>query len=358
MKRIFIASLAILLLFALILGGCAKPAPTPAPAPAPTPTPAPAPVKPVALRLTHHNPPGSSLDISYHEWAKKLEESSGGRVKVTIYADETLGKAFDHWDMVEGGVVDIAWIFPEWHPGVFPLTAIGGQPFIQPRELDLQLIKYIFDKYLTPEYKTVKVLWNSVATPMELHMAEKPVRTLEELQGLQIGTPPGPPSWAMKALGAAAQMVVTPEMYTALERGMIDGYVIPISAVEMLKVYEVIEYTVMIDLCYAYNPTVMNLERWNSLPPEIQKAIEELNPWIEQLIFDRGLAEQDEAIEILKEHGVEFIYISDEERGRWAEACKAQVDKWAAEMNDKGLPGTEIVDEVRRLAAEQLAAKK
>ena len=66
----------------------------------------------------------------YVPWAKKMEEATKGRVKVTIYPAQTLGKGSEFYDLVRKGIADMAFGMPAYTPGVFPLTEVLSLPFL------------------------------------------------------------------------------------------------------------------------------------------------------------------------------------------------------------------------------------
>lgn len=74
-------------------------------------------------------PPTSSAHPEGHlKWAKLVEEKTGGRVEITVYTGETLGKARDAYDMRTSGLADLAWRFVGLFPGRFPLAEVIGLP--------------------------------------------------------------------------------------------------------------------------------------------------------------------------------------------------------------------------------------
>ncbi len=64
----------------------------------------------------------------FEPWAKKIEEMSGGKVVVTFFSGGALGKASDHYDLVEKGIADISYALQDYTPGRFPLTSVLSFP--------------------------------------------------------------------------------------------------------------------------------------------------------------------------------------------------------------------------------------
>jgi TRAP-type transport system periplasmic protein len=87
----------------------------------------------VTLKLHHFVPAQSNQQRYWFEpWAKKLEQESGGRLKVEIYPSMQLGgKQPQLYDQVRDGVVDIAWtVLGTTTPGRFPRFEALELPFV------------------------------------------------------------------------------------------------------------------------------------------------------------------------------------------------------------------------------------
>jgi len=195
------------------------------------------------------------------------------------------------------------------------------------------------------------VLWPGFMGFPQLHTTKKPVERLEELKGMQIRCPPGPLTMALEALGATPTQIPTPEVYTALERGIVDGCIIPWEGAMAFKFYEVAKFHTTIDMGCGMFVTAMNLKAWNSLPPDIRKIFEELSPWAQKMFNDAANAADERAISVMKKAGNTILQIPPEEKARWVEAAQPVIDKWAAQMDGRGLPGTAIVKEMRELGS-------
>jgi TRAP-type C4-dicarboxylate transport system substrate-binding protein len=157
---------------------------------------------------------------------------------------------------------------------------------------------------------------------------------------------------SIKALGATPVSNPPPEAYSALERGIVEGCWIPLGMVNAFKLHEVLNYFTVCSTQCGIGAVMMNLDTWNSLPPDIQQIFDELSPWAQQLYTERSNAEDEATLARVKELGKTVIYLSPEERAKFAAVTKPVVENWMKEMDARGLPGTAIVEEARRLAAE------
>ncbi len=308
--------------------------------------------KPIELKLSHFLSPmhNTHTDV-YVPFAKELEERTKGRVKVTIYPGEALGKSKDHYDMVMQGTVDMANFTPGLTAGRFPLTTVVELPIgISSAKAGSLITWELFNKYLKSEYSGVKILTFFTHGPGDIHMTKKPVRTLEDIKGLRIRSP-GPTQTALlKELGASPLTMPIPDVYDALQKGMADGAVLAFSAIKDFKFYELIRHTTISRLYVMPMSVAINLKVWASLPPDIQKTIEELCG--SRMAETAGISydKYDEfGVEAAKKVKAEIIYLSPEERKRWDDKLKAFNEKWVASMEAKGLPGKKVFEEATSL---------
>jgi TRAP-type C4-dicarboxylate transport system substrate-binding protein len=282
-------------------------------------------------------------------WVRMIEEKSRGRLKVTIFPGSTLGKPADHFDMAKNGIADIVFIAPGYTPGRFPMISVTELPLLfKSARGGSQAVWSLFDRYLKAEFKDVKVLWVWVHPPGHFHLAKKPVKVVEDLAGLKIRA--GTPMLAnmVKALGAIPVSIAAPETYNALERGVVDGTVFPWEAISSFKLAEVLKHHAAVNLYVAPLVTLMNQKRYDSLPPDLRKVIDDLaGAWGAE--FTGRVWDQNEnvGIEAIKKAGATIYQVPAEERQRWAARLKPVEDEWVKGMEAKGLPGRQFLADLR-----------
>ena len=123
----------------------------------------------------------------------------------------------------------------------------------------------------------MKVIGMFTYDPNQVHMVSKPVRTLEDFKGMVIrGT--GPVMGEMISLfGATPSAIQVTELYSSLERKVVDGTFFSLSGAISYKLGEVVRYTTICNSFVGSGAVTINQDVWNSLPPDIQKIIEEVS---------------------------------------------------------------------------------
>jgi len=290
-------------------------------------------------------------------WAKDIETKTNGRVKIEMYPNGTLGAAEDHYDMVVHGVCDIAGPMIEYTPGRFPIFEINKLPMLFPSaEVAGAVLNEIAQKYCVgTELKDVKVLWVESTTPLQLQLKKRPVQTMEDLKNLKINCEGRIVAQTLKALGAVPVNMATPEIYSSLERGVIDGTVFGWEGTIAFKIQDVTKYRTECDLCVMAWPIIMNLAKWNSLPADIQKVFEDLSGTKRARMAGAAFDATDKYIKQAimgidaKVGNPKPTVLSDDERARWLETVKPIWYQWAKEKDAEGLHGTKVLEETIQL---------
>ena len=306
--------------------------------------------KTVNLNYSIFFPPTHGQCKAGVSWAKEVEKRTNGRVKITVFPAGTLTKANQCYDGVVKGISDLGMSCFAYTRGRFPVMEAVDLPHGYPNGRVATHVATEFYKRMKPEeLKDVKVLYIHAHGPGLLH-TKKPVRKLEDLKGLKIRST-GLSAKVSAALGAVPVAMPQSATYEALQKGVVEGTFTPIETLKGWKQAEVVKYTTD---CSEVGYTtamfvVMNLKKWNSLPGDIQKTIEEISKeWVDVhgKIWDKGDVEgRDFALSL----GNEIIPLSEKESSRWVNAVKPLVYNYIKAAGEKNLPGDKAVAEVKKL---------
>lgn len=300
--------------------------------------------KPIELSYSIFFPAPHKHTVLAGEWAKEIENRTGGRVKITIFPGGTLTPADKCYDGVEKGISHLGMSVLAYTMGKFPLSEVIDLPLGYKSGLAAtKLINVYYRKFQPAEFSGTKVMYFHAHGPGLLH-TKKPVHKLEDLKGMKIRCT-GMAAKIVKALGGVPVAMPMGETYDALNRGVVDGSMAPQEALQGWKWGEVVKFTTE-SFGAAYSTAffvVMNKEKWNSLPADIQKVIEKVNEeWIETT--GKKWDEIDRAgREFTLKLGNKIISLSAAENERWAKAVQPILKDYVERMKAKGLPGEEAL---------------
>ncbi|WP_108660096.1 TRAP transporter substrate-binding protein [Acuticoccus kandeliae] len=277
--------------------------------------------------------------LALEPWAEEISKRTDGRVNFTFFpAGSSLGNATKQFDQARAGVVDVSVGIPAIPRGRHPRMVLIELPFTVPdSEVGTCALMKVKDD-IQPDFDGTHILSLTVTEPSGAH-TNKQIKTLDDLKGMRVRTPTPAITAMLELIGATPVGMPPTEIYESVERGVIDGNIMPWGPVGAFKLYEVLKY----HLDAAINPVgmyvVFNQRKYDSLPEDIQKVIDEVSA--ETFAnWGRWWKETDqEAIDAAKAAGNEVIPMSGEDREAWRERLQPLIDNYLA--NDSDLPADE-----------------
>ena len=236
-----------------------------------------APEAPMVLSFSSWGTDKEPAIPAWLEMGKDLEEATKGKVKLKIYHAETLGKAKEHYEIALKGIADMAYLNISFTPGRFPITDLVTFSSAPSAEAMTEGLMMLMKKgYLNKEYENVKLLYVFTGGPLHLmwRKGTKPATSFAELKGKKIRIPGMAGRDLLTAVGATPVGIPMPDVYTALERGVVDAV---FSTVEILDTFRLShvsnEITRMNILTFSF-ATLMNKNTWEKLPKEAKDVLE------------------------------------------------------------------------------------
>ena len=309
------------------------------------------------LKVHHFLSPLASVQKDLLQpWADKITAESGGDLQFTIYPAMQLGgKAPQLFDQARRGTADIIWTLAGYTPGRFPRMEVFELPFMAASATVTSQAAYeYFEAQATDEFKDVKVLLVSTHAPGTLHMQNKPIRSLEDLKGVKVRAPTRVTNLMLKSLGATPVGMPVPQLPTAISKGVVDGALIPYEVSLPLRLHELTNsHTDVVGKRGLYTAVfllVMNKDKFNSLPPKLQKVIEDNSG----LAMARTAGQLWDKSEIpgkkaAQDSGDAFYYIKGKELRKWQRVGDEVRRDWIKEMDAKGFDGAALITKAEAL---------
>ena len=301
----------------------------------------------IELKLSHFMPTKHVQHSKVMEpWAKKIGELTDGRVKVTIFPGGALGKPPQQYDNAVKGITDIAFGLQSYTSGRFPLTSALRLPFmVKSGEQGAKALWRTYEKYLRNEYKDVKVLWLFMHGPGQIYTTKKQVKTIDDLKGMKIRSPGPIMSKVVKQAGAVPVHMPITQVYTALERKTVDGVAAPWEIMRPFRFYEQCKYATVADIYSMTFFVVMNKKKYESLPPDIRKIIDDNSGLQMAITAGRAYDQADTpGKKLFEEKGGTIYQLPEAEKEKWMKSSMIIKTNWLKDMEAKGLPGKAVLD--------------
>ena len=279
-------------------------------------------------------------------WAlDEVAKRSDGRIKIKYYWLGALHKTGAHWGAVRDGLSEISFINFGYYMSQTPISRgvewswkIGAQY----PDVHMKMMNRLYDEF--PEWQqeyesqNLKVLWFTNWGPA-LFCFKSPYETVESLQKIKIRAY-GTAADALKKLGAVPMPIAAPEIYTSLQRGIVDGLLmVPVGFILATHLEAIVPYIVEggYGVC-GPSAVVMNKKLWDSLPQDHKQWFLDVK---QELIDGKwvSIMEQFEhdCVDQLVKKGAKFVKWDDAEVLKANKLVQpAEVDSWIKEMEKLG----------------------
>lgn len=313
---------------------------------------------PITLKISHYVPPTHGIQVDFLEpWAAELKERTGGAVDAEIYAvNSAFGRADRQADQVRAGIVDIAFGLAGIPRGRFPHTSVIELPFMveDTRAGSRALWQLYQDGKLGGEYDEFKILLLMTHHGALFHTVDRPVERLEDLRGLRMRSPGPAVSAMLDYLGASSVGMPPAQIYESLQRGALDGLATTWDLVGAIRANEVLKYHTDGRIYVAAFYTAMNQQKFDSLPQEVQQAIEETTG--EALLAKVGEwwdkwdgAGKEDAVS----RGNTIIEVDDATRAAWREQLQPMIEQYLEGLKAEGVENPQELYETTVALVEQ-----
>jgi TRAP-type C4-dicarboxylate transport system substrate-binding protein len=341
MKKLFILLVVIIttsLIMALSIS-CAKTATT---------TTTPAPPKTINLIFGGFDPKGSFLDTNFYSIVfAELEKRTNGKVHVETHWNGELVGFADAWPGVVNGTVDMAQTFTSHIQGrfmldqMFTMTSYDSYCY---RSTTLYNELYNQFPEMAGQYSDVHPVWIGMIDYALLGNANsRAINTMGDAKGLKCVAAGGLADERQKAIGMVPTGIGPGDVYTGLERGTIDVCGANMWVLQSFKWWETMKSVTLVPMYRNVMALPMNIVKWNSLPDDVKKVFNDMNPWITNLWENETLkAYQDGKATCQQQLGLQLITLTPAETARWAALDQPIIDKMLASIASEGFPAQKI----------------
>jgi TRAP-type C4-dicarboxylate transport system substrate-binding protein len=303
---------------------------------------------PVLIRVSTFSPPMDHITAGAEAMAARFNERAGGKYVMEVHCAEELVKIGEGLDAVREGVVEIAYWPVGLFGGVDKRFSSAEVPFLYnnayAHSAAHELLLPLYSEVLEEKFNQ-KALGCFSVGQFQIG-GNKPVRTLEDWDGLLVQSVSPVCSDVIEMLGGSPVFIPAVEGYQALEKGVVDVALQTTSYWVDFKAHEVSSQMTLVYLLGATVTASVNLDMYNSLPKDIQAILLEEGLEMGQEVGNASLKREEETPNQLAEFGMEIYVLPKAERDRWQELIRPYNDELIAGMGDFGQRLVQIADQV------------
>lgn len=302
------------------------------------------------LIVTNHDS-STSVGQSYVEaLCNQISEESGGRLKFVFNSGGSLFGGGEAVDAVRAGSADICWNATSITVGVFPIAEFLNVPLngVTCARMGSKVFRDMYKEIpeCAAEFDEFYVLQLQGNCAAPLSTTNKMIESPADLQGLSIRAAGTVQSNYISMIGAAPSSMSTSEVYEALQKNVVNGMTNDWHNIDCFSLYEVIKYV----MDYTVNTTscfmLMNKDKYNSLPEDLQKLLDKYNDYASDMAGWYWDSCRFSTAEKMEQYGVEIYEPNDEVRAYLeSEEFRQEMADWYIEyLNGKGYDGKAIYD--------------
>jgi TRAP-type C4-dicarboxylate transport system substrate-binding protein len=283
-----------------------------------------------------------------------VEARTGGKFKINI-GYESYGSPKELLDLLHVGALEMTTICASYHPEKLPAYSVIDLPLLPISNPDVQERVHLA-LHDHPIIKAEFGRWNampflsSLLPNNELVGRGKPPASLEDFKGMRVRALAGIGE-AMKKLGSIPTSVDATEVYSAVERGMVDAAAFPHTFAHVAyRIHEVGKwYTENMELGRVSCPALINTNHWGKLPQAYRDLLLEARPVAHAASKEAfGIADEKNMPLFRKLTAVRF---SEAELARFRKMAAEPIwEEWVVQREAQGIPGRELLDFVLKSA--------
>jgi TRAP-type C4-dicarboxylate transport system substrate-binding protein len=311
----------------------------------------------IQLTLAAGHPAGGAITYTNYaqsflvpEIERRVEEETDHTIEIDEQYGGTVASLADVLEATQSGLVDIGLVNYPFEPSeLYLFNASYFVPFGSPDiDVVMQAAREAFDAHpemaeLLEEKFNQRVLGFSGVGDYGL-ISTFEVTGVDSLRGRKLSAA-GPNLPWISAVGATPVQGNLNEWYNAFQTGVYDGGILFVQSYAGFKLYEVAPNFTKTGFGAIWLGGIhVNLDSFEALPEDVQKIIEEVSREYEDTFPEAVAADDERALAILEENGIELAEFPQEERRAWAEQLADIPAERAAEADDQGLPGTSFLE--------------
>jgi TRAP-type mannitol/chloroaromatic compound transport system substrate-binding protein len=264
-------------------------------------------------------------------FVNRVKELTGGRMEIKIFAPGSLVPTNQMLDAIQKGMFEMTKQYEGYDIGRLPHAAFtSAMPcgFTNTWQLDTWFWAKGGIEMLREEYKKMGVFYLSPTIYDEEPIHSKfPINSIADMKGKKARFV-GAAGLLLNKLGARVTPLATAEVYSALEKGVIDfadrgG----LPANYDVGIYEVAKYIILPGFHQPVTATyyAANLKAWNKLPKDIQAILECAAREAAADLFQLNKTRSMEALDKFKKKDCKVIYLPEDDV---MQARKVAMEVW------------------------------
>jgi TRAP-type C4-dicarboxylate transport system substrate-binding protein len=274
------------------------------------------------------------------------ERAEGGFVIEPVFGSALGVKGPDVANALGSGTFDADYTAFPYLSTDIPVMGIEGLPMLCKDSFE----GFLADDVLLPYYQSelaernimlAGALWSF---PKQVMWSKVPINTIDDFKGLSFRGFSAEATMLLDALDAEVISMAQPEVYTALQRGMLDAILGSTATAIGTSAWEVLDYGIEVTVAIGGSGLMINQDSWDALPAKYQVLVIEEASRVAADLNKKAITEGEAGWQMLEEKGIERIQPDPSLGEALSEVAGPIWDQWGAE---KGGTAAQALAELR-----------
>lgn len=274
----------------------------------------------VKLKAASFLPARAAVAVPFHRWVKEVNKRCSGKVEISVVGPEAI-KPLEQWRALKDGVIDMHYGPANYFSGVLPEGDV-----ISAAEVDLPtqrkngawaIINKLYNQKMNAWYLS------GVTHGIKFYLYTRKPAVNGRFDGFRLRSVPIYDAF-FKSLGAQPVRMGPPDVYTALERGAVDGYGWPLWGIQDFGWQKYTKYRYGPGFLNGTVAIIVNLDKWKSLTNDQRGCLNQTVTWLEHEWPSWRAAEDKRQLAVQNKAGIKYVDLGP------AFAKKASDLYWAA----------------------------
>lgn len=302
-------------------------------------------------KFAHPAPPASHLPPVWQKGFDWLQAKTGDAFQLKVYGSGALYGMAGGFKAIRAGIADYGTCYTVTEATGFELYKTFHLPHVAPANpyLTARIINELMATRLKAEFNRQGVYPAHVMPlrPLSL-MSKEAIRVPEDLRGKKILSYMNAPG-AAEALGYSEVNVPFPEIYSALQQGLIDVVVWIDMGFIPFKIYEQAKFYTAINIAPATIETCFNRTSFDRLEGPLKQLVYDTQQKIGISVVEATEKFASSARDTFVKNGVEIIELGNEQQALWKKAFEPSVEQWMQRCEQAGKDCRSLVTEIKQL---------
>lgn len=289
-------------------------------------------------RAQHFLPSQMEGYKEFVRWCDKVKQASDGRLIIKPFPPGAAVPGAEQWEAVRKGVIEMGLSYGAYWVGKTPVAGFSvGVPFTL-RDIQDQYVLFQrlgLEDLVRANYAKQNIYFLRHLPCLDTVMtSKKPINSVADLKGLKVRAT-GLIGEMLAEAGATVAYFPGPEIYGALEKGIVDAAVYgPLATQYELGFHEVTKYIAVPPMASEGDEAIINMDAWNALPDDLKMILQLSIAEHGERLAAIYRHESETALEAFLEKGATVTVMPESERMKLTTLGWKVVEKYAAKDPD------------------------